>query len=168
MTPFGNKAVAETFSREAFIARKMIQRVCNPQPIVLHRSLTNLTAKDFGYCGDHLSDYGIMYLSGNGGQLVNMDIDCDGALGDGDGSCDSSDDTQPQTRFQDTVAGYHKGVDDLNAYVHSYIVLGNEGKSNGYISFDPQSYGVEPLSIVGVVCGDKMVCIQFKSLWNIN
>ena len=50
MTPFGDKAVAEIFLREVSIARKMIERVCNLQSIVLHRSLTNLTAKDFGYC----------------------------------------------------------------------------------------------------------------------
>lgn len=86
-----------------------------------------------------------------------MDIDCDGALGDGDGSCDSSQDTQGQTTFADTVAGYNKGITDLNAYVHSFVVLGNEGSKGGYINFNPESYGVQPLSLVAVVCGDKMV-----------
>lgn len=113
---------------------------------------------DFGYCGDHLSDYGIMYLQGKAGELVNMDIDCDGTLGSGDGSCDSSNDTQGQTTFQSAVEGYGKGVKDLNAYVHSYVVLGNDGSKPDYITFKPEQYGVEPLSIVAVVCGNEMVC----------
>lgn len=103
-----------------------------------------------------------MFLQGTGGALVNMDIDCDGALGEGDGSCDSSGDTQGETTFKEIVGGYDQGIDDLNAYVHSYVVLGNEGKKNGYIEFDPQSVGVEPLSIVAVVCGDKLVRLNLK------
>ena len=101
-----------------------------------------------------------MYLQGKNGQLVNMDIDCDGALGKGDGSCQSSTDTQSQTTFQDTVRGYNKGVKNLNAYVHSYVVLGNDGKKNGYIEFKPEQYGVEPLSVVAVVCGNQMVSVS--------
>ncbi|KAJ2983368.1 hypothetical protein NQ176_g739 [Zarea fungicola] len=114
-------------------------------------------SKDFCYCGDHLVSDGILYLQGTGGNLVNMDIDCDGALGTGDGSCDSSTDTQGQTTFGDTVASYNKGISDLNAYIHSFVVLGNQGSKNGYIEFDPQSVGIEPLSIVAVVCGDKLI-----------
>lgn len=87
-----------------------------------------------------------------------MDIDCDGALEDGDGSCDSSNDTQGQTTFQADIEGYGKGIKDLNAYVHSYVVLGNDGSKRDYIIFKPEQYGVEPLSIVAVVCGNKMVC----------
>ncbi len=102
-----------------------------------------------------------MYLQGKNGNLVNMDIDCDGALGEGDGSCDSSQDTQSQTTFKDTVASYGKGIEDLNAYVHSYVVLGNDGSAPGYVTFDPQQYGIEPLSIVAVVCGDKMVGLVY-------
>ncbi|CEJ82058.1 Putative Glycoside hydrolase family 75 protein [[Torrubiella] hemipterigena] len=113
--------------------------------------------RDFCYCGDHLASDGIIYLQGKGGQLVNMDIDCDGALGTGDGSCDSSTDTQGNTTFRDTVQSYNKGIDDLNAYVHSFVVLGNQGSKDGYVEFDPQSVGIEPLSIVAVVCADKMI-----------
>ncbi|OAQ69232.1 glycoside hydrolase family 75 [Pochonia chlamydosporia 170] len=114
-------------------------------------------SKDFSYCGDHITDSGIIYLQGNGGSLVNMDIDCDGALGKGDGSCDSSTDTQSQTTFQDEIRSYKKGIKDLNAYVHPYVVLGNEGKKKGYVNFDPQQYGIEPLSIVAVKCGDQLI-----------
>lgn len=93
-----------------------------------------------------------------------MDIDCDGILSKKHGDCDSSDDTQPQTRFVDKVQGYGKGLKDLDAYVHGYVVLGNEGSKHGYIEFNPQSYGIEPLSVVAVVCGDKMVCSPILDL----
>ena len=117
----------------------------------------------FSYCGDHLADEGIIYLQGTGGQFVNMDIDCDGTQGGvgDDGRCGSSDDTQDQTSFEDTVQGYNKGVDDLNAYVHSYVVFGNVGNKGGnWPNFDPEAYGVEPLSVMAVVCGNgKMVSL---------
>lgn len=93
-----------------------------------------------------------------------MDIDCDGALGTGDGSCDSSTDTQGNTTFRDTVQSYNKGIDDLNAYVHSFVVLGNQGSKDGYVEFDPQSVGIEPLSIVAVVCADKLVRLRLVIL----
>lgn len=103
-----------------------------------------------------------MYLQGKNGQFVNMDIDCDGAQKGGDGSCDSSTDTQPQTTFKSTVASYNKGINDLDAYIHSYVVLGNDGSKNGYITFKPGQYGIDPLSVVAVVCGDKMVSPFFR------
>jgi hypothetical protein len=88
-----------------------------------------------------------------------MDIDCDGVQsGPGrDSRCGDSSDTQSQTSFQDTVAGYKKGVSDLNAFVHPYVVFGNVGSKSGYTVFDPTKNGVEPLSLMVVVCGDQMV-----------
>ena len=100
-----------------------------------------------------------MYLQGKGGNLANMDIDCDG-IADGpgdDGRCGSSDDTQYETAFKDTVASYSNGVEDLNAFVHDYIVFGNYGSADGYTTFDPEEYGVKPLSVAAVVCGDQLV-----------
>jgi hypothetical protein len=105
-----------------------------------------------------LNDYGVVYLQGSGGALADMDIDCDGVQhGKGDdGRCGSSGDTQSETSFKDTVASYNKGVSDLNAFVHPYVVFGNEGSKG---SFDPQSKGIKPLSLMAVVCGNgKMVC----------
>jgi hypothetical protein len=115
---------------------------------------------DFSYCLDHKSDDSIVYLQGTGGRFVNMDIDCDGTQnGPGDdGRCGSSDDTQDITAFQDTVAGYDAGINDLNAYVHPYVVFGNSGgKNKGWPSYNPQSDGVEPLSVMAVVCGNQLV-----------
>jgi hypothetical protein len=116
-------------------------------------------SKDFSYC-QHTTSTGakIVYLHGksNGGEYVNMDIDCDGDQSNpGDGRCGSSDDTQSQTAFQDTVQSY--GIKDLNANIHPYVVFGNEGSADGYVNFDPRSAGIEPLSLMAVVCGDKLV-----------
>ena len=89
-----------------------------------------------------------------------MDIDCDGVQnGTGnDGRCGSSDDTQSMTAFLDTVKRYKQGIADLNPFVHPYVVFGNVG-SNGAneASFEPQAHGIEPLSIMAVVCGNNMV-----------
>ncbi|KAH8819279.1 family 75 glycoside hydrolase [Xylogone sp. PMI_703] len=113
----------------------------------------------FSYCGDHLNDYGIVYLQGTGGALADMDIDCDGLQhGPGDdGRCGNSGDTQSQTSFEDTVASYRKGVSDLNAFVHPYVVFGNVGNHNGqFTEFDPTSVGIQPLSVMAVVCNGQM------------
>lgn len=109
--------------------------------------------RGFSYCGDHLADYGIVYIK------ANMDVDCDGAQGGhaDDGRCGSSHDTQSVTSFQSTVERYGKGIHDLNANVHPYVVFGNTGTRHGWKTFDPQEYGIEPLSVIAVVCGDKLV-----------
>jgi hypothetical protein len=59
-----------------------------------------------------------------------------------------------QTSFKDTIVDYQVGISDLNAKVHTYVVFGNDGTSP---SFDPQEYGIERLSVMAVVCGDKLV-----------
>lgn len=113
------------------------------------------------YCGDHKDDYGIIYLQGQGGDFVNMDIDCDG-IQDGpanDGRCGSSDDTQSQTSFKDTVASYGTGQEDLDANAHPYVVFGNSGEGD-WATFDPQAHGIQPLSVMAVVCGDQLVRTQ--------
>ncbi|KAF6838249.1 fungal chitosanase [Colletotrichum plurivorum] len=114
---------------------------------------------DFGYCGDYLDDYKIMYLQGKDGQLVNMDIDCDGTQnGPGsDGRCQSSTDTQSETTFRDDLRGYGTGQRDLNAFVHPYVVFGNEGTKSGWPTFDPQKHGVKPLSVMAVICNNKLL-----------
>lgn len=87
-----------------------------------------------------------------------MDVDCDGALGGpaDDGRCSParSGDYQGQTSFLGTVQSY--GIPDLNTYVHPYVVFGNSGR-RGWSSFDPTKHGVRPLSVIAVVCGDKLV-----------
>ncbi|KAM0327181.1 hypothetical protein ACHAQA_006313 [Verticillium albo-atrum] len=118
---------------------------------------------DFDYCGDFLDKYDIVYLQGRDGQLVNMDIDCDG-LQDGpadDGRCRSSDDTQSQTSFQWDVDNYGAGQEDLDANVHPYVVFGNEGTKKDWPTFDPKEHGIEPLSIMAVVCNNSL----FYGIW---
>ncbi|KAK8082797.1 glycoside hydrolase family 75 [Apiospora saccharicola] len=112
---------------------------------------------NFAYCQDSASN--VLYLQGTGGALADMDIDCDGRQGGpaDDGRCGKSDDTQSITSFADTVKGYNKGVNDLDAKIHPYVVFGNVGDKSGFKSFDPQKYNVKPLSIMAVVCGDKLI-----------
>lgn len=109
----------------------------------------------FGYCARGLNGKGF-YLSGPNG-LVNMDIDCDGINTPGDGRCAGSSDTQYQTRWKAEVqeSGKEYNIDDLNTYVHPYVVFGNEGSYEP--TFDPQEHDIKPLSLVAVVCGDKLV-----------
>lgn len=113
----------------------------------------------YSYCGDHLYDYQIVYIQGTHGSLANMDIDCDGHRGGpkDDGRCGSSNDSQSRTTFRDTVASYKSGIKDLNPYVHHYVVFGNQGSEEGWNSFDPQAVGIHPLSVMAVVCGDRLV-----------
>lgn len=113
----------------------------------------------FAYCADKP---GVIYLQGKNGQLADMDIDCDGLTEsyDGDTRCDGSTDTQSQTSFQDELRSKH-GISDLNAYVHSYVVFGNAGSKPGYVTFDPTQHGIEPLSVMAVVCNDQL----FYGVW---
>ncbi|SPO04387.1 related to chitosanase precursor [Cephalotrichum gorgonifer] len=120
---------------------------------------TDEGSNTFSYCGDRLDSSNIVYIQGTGGALTNMDIDCDGAQGGpaDDGRCASSRDTQSITSFQSTVEGYGYGISDLDANVHPYVVFGNTGSKSGWKTFDPESVGIEPLSIIAVVCGDKLI-----------
>ena len=125
----------------------------------------------YGYCGDLLESHGIVYLQGKSGNLSNMDIDCDGVLkgvGD-DGRCKSSDDTQYQTSFKDIASEYSNGVEDLNAFVHDYVVFGNYGEADGYITYDPEEDGIQPLSVMAVICNNQLVssCISIISSFRV-
>ncbi|MBE3045377.1 glycoside hydrolase family 75 protein, partial [Candidatus Bathyarchaeota archaeon] len=74
-----------------------------------------------------------------------------------DGRCGPSTDAQSQTTFRETVESYDRGVKDLDANVHPYVVFGNSGSKRGWRNFDPEEYGIEPLSIMAVVCGDRLI-----------
>ncbi|KAH6883468.1 fungal chitosanase of glycosyl hydrolase group 75-domain-containing protein [Thelonectria olida] len=114
------------------------------------------------YCGDHLEDYGIVYLQANKGRFSNMDIDCDGEQGgpQDDGRCDVTTTTQERTSVKATIQSYNAGISDLNPHVHSYVVFGNDGFNDPY-SFDPREWGVHQTSVMAVVCGDQM----FYGIW---
>lgn len=99
-----------------------------------------------------------MWIAGTN-ELGDMDVDCDGSTAFSGGLCGNDPSGQSQTAFMDTVKKY--GIKDLDANVHGYVVLGNDG---GSPSFDPQTFGIEPLSVVVVVCGGKIVRLyQFPS-----
>jgi hypothetical protein len=48
-------------------------------------------------------------------------------------------------------------------------VFGNFGNDKGYTNFHPQNHGLKPLSVMAVVCGDKLVYGVWgdvNGLWN--
>ncbi|PWY93418.1 fungal chitosanase [Aspergillus sclerotioniger CBS 115572] len=98
----------------------------------------------FTYCGDIPN---AIFLHSSSNQYDNMDIDCDGT-NPNSGNCGNDPSIQPQTTFQDQVSQY--GISDLDANVHPYVVFGNT-------DFDPQGSGMEPLSVMAVVCGGEVV-----------
>lgn len=78
-----------------------------------------------------------------------MDVDCDGA-NNAHGACENDPTGQSITAFQDEVSRF--GIEDLDANLHGYVVLGTGG-------FDPRKEGVRSLSVVAVVCGGELVCV---------
>lgn len=131
-------------------------RASSPQQLMLQKCSQN-SSLDFSYCGDYLDDYKIIYLQGKNGELANMDVDCDGEQAGGDGRCGRSTDTQSETTFRDQLRSYGTGRRDLNASVHTYVVFGNQGTKSGWPTFNPEKHGVKPLSVIAVVCNNKLV-----------
>lgn len=128
-----------------------------------HRAASVLRTPNIGfaYCGDHIDDYGIIYLQGANGKLANMDTDCDGDRSkNDDGRCDDGHSVQSATAMRDYVSAYKNGVPDLNPFVHDYVVFGNSGDKDGWITFDPRDHGMKPLSVMAVVCNNKLVRIS--------
>ncbi|KAK2591597.1 hypothetical protein QQS21_010726 [Conoideocrella luteorostrata] len=103
------------------------------------------------YCSDIPN---AIFLKGNN-NYDNMDIDCDGA-NNAAGDCANDPSGQGQTAFVDSVKKF--GIPDLDANLHPYVVFGNEG---GNPSFNPQSHGLKPLSVMAVVCNNQV----FYGVW---
>ena len=89
-----------------------------------------------------------------------MDIDCDGANRTF-GACANDKTGQNITAFKHKLGGY--GIGDLNANKHTYVVLGNQGATPSWM---PDTVGVEPLSVVAVVCNNKLVRPNYLSMCN--
>jgi chitosanase len=88
------------------------------------------------------------------GKYWDMDIDCDGAKHLA-GKCANDPSGQNVTAFQDQIKSISGGaIGDLNSNIHPYVVFGNDGSSP---SFDPQSKGMVPLSVMAVVCNGQLV-----------
>ncbi|KAI9764944.1 MAG: hypothetical protein M1840_007969 [Geoglossum simile] len=110
---------------------------------------------DVVYCGDQP---GAIFLKGSGNQYDNMDIDCDG-LNRLAGKCSDDPSGQDETSFQDDVKTASGGeVENLDAHLVPYVVFGNEEE---YPAFDPREYGMQPLSVMAIVCGDRL----FYGIW---
>lgn len=97
-----------------------------------------------------------------------MDVDCDGLQDDPSGRCKSSKDTQSETAFKSLVEEYSRQngdyVSDLDANFVPYVVFGNQGTQKGYTTFHPQTRGMKPLSVMAVVCGEKLVSLLFSKV----
>ena len=87
-----------------------------------------------------------------------MDVSCDGDARDG--PCSSYEGTKNSTPFNDAVQYYSKGkVADLNPNSVPFVVLGNYGTTPEHVHFEPAEFGVKPLGVMAVVCGDKLVSL---------
>lgn len=87
-----------------------------------------------------------------------MDIDCDGANRHA-GKCSNDNSGQSRTAFMDDLEEF--GIKDLDANIHPYIVFGNDNKDSPDDEFDPRDHGMEPLSVMAVVCNGKL----FYGIW---
>lgn len=109
------------------------------------------STNEWGYCQRNFTGRGL-YIKGPGTDLANMDIDCDGDQRNADPRCLGSSDTQSATTWRRQVQQL-SNITDLNSSIHPYVVLGNVGD----VSFDPRDHGIEPLSVVAVVCGGQLI-----------
>ncbi|KAB8067779.1 fungal chitosanase of glycosyl hydrolase group 75-domain-containing protein [Aspergillus leporis] len=118
---------------------------------VLAKGFTNgqSSSKTFEYCGD-ISGAIYIHSTGSGGQYTNMDVDCDGANNSA-GKCSDDKSGQGHTAFKDDVKKF--GISDLDANIHPYIVFGNEDDSPKFL---PKDHGMQPLSVMAVVCNGKL------------
>jgi chitosanase len=110
------------------------------------------------YCMDKTSN--VVFLKNQDGGYADMDIDCDGA-GKGQGGCSNGQSGLGETSFQSQLQDLTKGaVKDLDSNKHTFVVLSNfvtiDASGDTRKPFDIESVGVEPLSIVAIVCGDQM------------
>ncbi|KAF2686733.1 glycoside hydrolase family 75 protein [Lentithecium fluviatile CBS 122367] len=101
------------------------------------------------YCQDPTS--GAIFLKSSSA-YTDVDIDCDGA-GAGTGDCGNDQSGQSITAWADIAAELSGGaIEDLNTHHHTFVVFGNDSPK-----FDPTEHGIEPLSVMAVVCGDKYI-----------
>lgn len=122
--------------------------------------MTDYIVPEWTYCGDHLEDTGLLYITGPNGLLPSMHTACDGHRGEDRGVCDQivgPDGWRNETAFRPLVQGLGHGLVDLNPYVHPYVVLGNTGDTGDTTNYDPRSHLIQPLSLVAVFCGNDTV-----------
>jgi chitosanase len=110
------------------------------------------------YCMDKTSN--VVFLKNPNGGFADMDIDCDGA-GKGQGGCSNDPSGLGETSFQSQLQDLTKGaVKDLDSNKHTFVVLSNfvtiDAPGDKRKPFDIESVGVEPLSIIAIVCGDQL------------
>ncbi|KAK6850921.1 fungal chitosanase [Apiospora arundinis] len=124
------------------------------------------------YCGDYVKTAGsFLYAAGSTtasstNQSSSLTIDCNGIRGgpEDTGLCNRLyHGPTKSTAFQSRMKASRFPVKDLNPYFHPYVALGDfhDGQrvydDDDFVDFDPQDQIVQPLSLVGVVCNNKLV-----------
>lgn len=121
------------------------------------------------YCGDYANTAGSFLYAASSTTASssrpssNLTIDCNGIRDgpDDTGLCDRLyRGPTRSTAFQSRMKADGFPAKDLNPYFHPYVALGDFRdirRREEYVHFDPQDQVVEPLSIVAVVCNDKLV-----------
>ncbi|KAL7904435.1 glycoside hydrolase family 75 protein [Trichoderma velutinum] len=108
------------------------------------KPLSGTSSSGAVWCGDIPN---AIFLKGSNGNYDNMDVDCDGA-DDKAGDCSNDPTGFGETAFMDTVQSF--GISDLNANIHPYVVV------NEPPYFDAQHFGLQPLSVMAVVCNNQV------------
>ncbi|KAJ5484675.1 Fungal chitosanase [Penicillium expansum] len=93
---------------------------------------------DTDYCGD-IDGAIFLHSTSKGGAYADMDVDCDGAH-NSEGSCSDDRSGQGVTAFQDET------------FTHMWSLEMRGQKP----SFMPDKHGMEPLSVMAIVCGGKL------------
>ncbi|KAK8117241.1 Endo-chitosanase [Apiospora kogelbergensis] len=121
------------------------------------------------YCGDYANTAGSFLYAASSTTASssrpssNLTIDCNGIRDgpDDTGLCDRLyRGPTRSTAFQSRMKADGFPAKDLNPYFHPYVALGDFRdirRREEYVHFDPQDQVVEPLSIVAVVCNDKLI-----------
>ncbi|KIW02779.1 uncharacterized protein PV09_05841 [Verruconis gallopava] len=114
------------------------------------------TSQNFSYCQDNSTK--VIYIH-TGSDFASMSVDCNGDQSDrGDGRCGSAQESYHQTYWKDIVEFYSKGkVFDVNTNFIPYVEFGNYAPEASGTKFDPTQWGIQPLSVMAVICGDKIV-----------
>ncbi|GAA5865629.1 hypothetical protein JCM8547_007668 [Rhodosporidiobolus lusitaniae] len=88
------------------------------------------------YCGDKEEGPSYVWWESN------MDVDCDGAPDGTSGICEGDGSYQSETAFTDDSGA------SIDAMSVQYVVIDQDD------SFDPTNFGIQPLSVVAVICGE--------------
>ena len=92
------------------------------------------------YCGDHLADFNVVYFQSVLAALPTQYFDGAASL-----------------NSLDTISLSKAEIQGLNPEVVPFVIFRNDNRE---LSFDPEEYGIEPLSLVAIVCNNQLVSLS--------